>query len=62
MSPKQRVLREWPMAWFNKEEHTIEGYSYRLVLGRGSILARNVEASAWRDAARNLRKPGRREA
>jgi hypothetical protein len=53
---KARVLKEWPMAWYNKEAHTIEGYSHGLVLGRGSILARSVEADAWRDAAKQLRR------
>jgi hypothetical protein len=40
------------MAWFNRERHTIEGYSHGLILGRGSILARSIEADAWRNAAR----------
>ncbi len=56
MTAKERVLKEWPSAWFNEKERTIEGYSHGLVFGRGSVLARNLEQSAWKDAAANLRK------
>lgn len=55
LSNKDRVLREYPSAWFNSKERTIEGYSEGLILGRGSVLARNLEKSAWLDAAKNLR-------
>ena len=54
LTPKQRVLKEWPSAWFNKEERTIEGYSQGLVLGRGNVIARSVKASAWADAAKRM--------
>ena len=56
LSNKDRVLREYPSAWFNSKERTIEGYSEGLILGRGSVLARNIEKSAWLDAVRNLRR------
>ena len=56
LSNKDRVLREYPSAWFNAKERTIEGYSEGLILGRGNVLARSVEKSAWMDAAKNLRK------
>lgn len=52
---KERVLREFPSAWFNAEDRTIEGYSQGLILGRGSVLARSIEKSAWADAAKQLR-------
>lgn len=55
LTAKQRVLREWPSAWFNAKERTIEGYSEGLILGRGNVLARSIENSAWVDAAK--RKP-----
>ena len=53
---KRRVLKEYPSAWFNAKERTIEGYSESLILGRGSVIAKSIEASAWIDAAKNLRR------
>jgi hypothetical protein len=55
MTNKERVLREYPSAWFNRASRSIEGYSQGLILGVGSVLARNLEASAWKDAAAKLR-------
>jgi len=52
---RQRVLREWPSAWFNAKRRIIEGYSEGLVLGYGSVIARSIEASAWADAAKRLK-------
>lgn len=54
LTPKQKVLREFLGAWFNREERIIEGYSQGLILGRGAVTARNIEQSAWADAARRL--------
>lgn len=59
ITAKQQVLKEFPSAWFNSDERTIEGYSHGLVFGRGSVLARSIEASAWQDAAHNLRRKNR---
>lgn len=56
LTAKQRVLKEWPSAWFNAKERTIEGYSESLILGRGSVIARSIEASAWADAAKKLKR------
>ena len=61
MTHKQQVLREYPGAWFNSSCRTIEGYSEGLVygeglvLGIGSVLAKSIEASAWKDAAKQLK-------
>ena len=56
LTPKQMVLKEYPRAWFNKTDRTIEGYSEGLILGRGCVMASSIEASAWADAARRLKE------
>jgi hypothetical protein len=52
---KKRVLVMYPLAWFNSERRTIEGYSEGLILGYGDVNARSIEASAWKDAAARLK-------
>ncbi len=54
MTNKEKVLREFPSAWFNRAARTIEGYSDGLVLGVGNVTAPNLEKSAWADAAKRL--------
>jgi hypothetical protein len=56
LTPKQSVLMEFPSAWFNAKARTIEAYSESLVLGHGSVLAPNIEKSAWADAARWIKE------
>ena len=53
---QRRVFKEYPGAWFNRAARTIEGYSEGLILGHGSVCARSLKHSAWKDAARNLRR------
>lgn len=56
MTPKQKVLKEWPSAYFDAGSRSIQRYTEGLSpLGVGSVLARSIEASAWKDAARNIR-------
>lgn len=59
-SARGRVLKEYPGAWFNAKDRAIEGYSEGLILGRGSVNAKSIEASAWAAAAKRLRRVGGR--
>lgn len=54
LTPKQKVLKEWPSAFFDRDTREIQLYTQGIVLGRGSVIARSIEASAWKDAAANL--------
>jgi hypothetical protein len=53
---KERVLKEFPGAWFNAKERIIEGYSAHLELGYGDVLAKSIEKSAWKDAAKRIKQ------
>lgn len=56
LTPKQKVLKEWPSAYFDRASREIQRYTEGLPpLGQGSVLARSTEASAWADAAKRLR-------